>query len=124
LRNREAIKYCYITPSDKSVKKAFEEIRERTNSKNGYKPIKTIIKEINNYLRGWGQYFHLGNPSNAFSKINRYTNYLLYKFLQRRSQRGYKKTNRKETWYEHFKNMGLFILMKERFRMKAQGKSL
>lgn len=116
--------FCLIMPSDKSLKKAFEEIRERTSSKNGYKPIPKVIEEINLFIKGWGQYFKLGHPSLAFSKINRHVSYKLYKFLQRRSQRGYKKRDREQTWYEHFKEMGLFILTKERYRMKAQGKSL
>lgn len=119
LQGKKGIKFCLITPSDKSIKKAFEEIRELTSSKNGYKPIQQVIKEINLFLKGWGRYFAHGNPSAAFSKVNRHVSYRLYKFLQRRSQRGYKKTDNKQTWHEHFKDMGLFILTRERFRMKA-----
>jgi RNA-directed DNA polymerase len=112
-------KLCLITPSDKSLKKSFEEIRQRTNSGNGYKPMQEVMYGINLYLRGWGQYFSLGHPSKAFSKINRHVSFLLYKFLQRRSQRGYKKPNTKQTWYEYFKDMGMVVLTKERFRVKA-----
>jgi RNA-directed DNA polymerase len=124
LQGRQKVKICLITPSDKSLKKAFEEIRDRTSPENGFKPIPTVIKEINLFLRGWGEYFKLGHPSRAYSKINRHVAYRLYKFLQRRSQRGYKKRNSVQTWYEHFKDMGLIVLTKERFRMKAQGESL
>lgn len=112
-------KFCLITPSHKSLKRSFEEIRQRTSPKNGYKPIQKVMHEINLYLKGWGQYFRLGHPSKAFSKLNRHTTYLLYKFLQRRSQRGYKKPNTKQTWYECFKDMGMVVLTKERFRVKA-----
>jgi RNA-directed DNA polymerase len=124
LQRQKGVKFCLVTPSDKSLKKAFEKIGDRTSPKNGYKPIPIVIEEINLFLRGWGQYFKLGHPSAAFSKINRHVSYKLYKFLQRRSQRGYKKENSEETWYEHFRNMGLIILTKDGFRMKAQGKSL
>lgn len=119
LRNRTEAKFCLIMPSNKSLNKAFEKIRERTSPQNGYKPIQMVIQELNLFLRGWGQYFHLGHPSKAFSKVNRHVSHLLYKFLQRRSQRGYKKRDNTKTWFEHFKDMGLFILTKERFRMKA-----
>lgn len=119
LRGKEYIKYCLITPSDKSIKNAFGKVRELTHSRNGFKPIPIIVKELNLFLRGWGQYFKLGNPSRAFSKLNRYVTYKLYKFLQRRSQHGFKKWNNKQTWYEHFKEMGLYILTKERDRVKA-----
>jgi RNA-directed DNA polymerase len=118
LHRKEKVKFCLTAPSDKSLKKAFEEIRERTSPKNGYKPIKQVIVELNLFLRGWGQYFKHGHPSRAFSKINRHVSYNLYKFLQRRSQRGYKKRD-KGTWYEHFKSMGLIVLTKEGFRVKA-----
>lgn len=124
IHGKSRTKFCLITPSDKSLKKAFEEIRERTSPKNGFKPILKVIEEVNRFLRGWGEYFKLGHPSAVFSKINRHVSHKLYKFLQRRSQRGYKKDNSEQTWYEHFKEMGLFILTKERYRMKAQGKSL
>jgi RNA-directed DNA polymerase len=117
-------KLCLLRPSNKSLKKAFEEIRQRTSPRNGYKPIQKVIDEVNLYLRGWGHYFKLGHPSAGFSKVNRHVSYRLYKFLQRRSQRGYKKRNDKLTWYEHFKEMGLTVLTKTGFQMKAQGESL
>ena len=119
LQGRTEAKFCLITPSDKSLKKAFEAIRERTSYQNGYKPCHEVINEINLFLKGWGQYFRLGHPSAAFHKVNRHVWYKLYKFLQRRSQRGYKKRDATRTWYEYFKDMGLFVLTKERFRMKA-----
>lgn len=119
LQGRKRAKFCLTTPADKSLKKAFEEIRERTKPENGYKPIPMVIEELNLFLRGWGQYFKLGNPSRAFSKVNRHVSHLLYKFLQRRSQRGYKKNDNKQTWYEHFKDMGLIVLTKGKHRMKA-----
>lgn len=119
LRGKTKVKFCLITPSDKSLKKAFEKIRELTSPQNGFKPIQEIIKEINLFLKGWGQYFKLGHPSKAFHKLNRHVGYKLYKFLQRRSQRGYKKRNVEQTWYEHFKDKGLYILTKEHFQVKA-----
>ena len=120
LRGREQVKFCRLTPSDKSIKKASERIRDLTDARNGYKPIPKVIKELNLFLKGWGQYFRLGHPSAAFSKVNRHVTYRLYKFLQRRSQRGYKKDVQEKTWYEYFKDMGLIVLTKEGFRMKAK----
>lgn len=119
LHGKTICKFCLITPSDKSLKNAFENIRECTSPQNGYKAIQMVVEEINLFLRGWGQYFKLGHPSKAFSKVNRHVSYRLYKFLQRRSQRGYKKRDNNQTWYEHFTDMGMIVLTKERFRMKA-----
>jgi RNA-directed DNA polymerase len=119
LHGKKKAKFCLITPSNKSLKRAFEEIRVRTKSENGLKPIMQVVKELNLFLKGWGQFFKLGHPSAAFSKVNRHAAHKLYKFLQRRSQRGYKKSNNEQTWYEHLKALGLFVLTRERYRMKA-----
>jgi RNA-directed DNA polymerase len=118
LRKHPERKFCLITPSDKSLKKVKEKVKEITSPENGYKPIKEIVKEINQLLMGWGNYFSKGNPSEGFSEINGYVQEKLYKFLQRRSQRGYKK-DKDESWYEHFKGLGIITLTKQLFRMKA-----
>lgn len=119
LDGKPNVKFCLTMPSRKSQNKAFNEIRERTDPKNGFKPIRMVINELNLFLRGWGQYFRYGHPSKVFSKVNRHTRDSLYKFLQRRSQRGYKKRDATETWYEHFKAMGLIFITRESTRMKA-----
>lgn len=119
LRNRSRNKFCLTTPSAKSIQKAVDQIRERTSPENGYKPIPIIVRELNLFLKGWGQYFCLGNPSKAFNKLNGYVLYRTNKFLQRRSQRGYKRRVKEETWYEHIRKLGVILLTKERFRMKA-----
>ena len=121
LKGRPQVKFCLVTPSKKSVKRAFEMIRERTDSKNSFKPLPTVIKELNQFLRGWGQYFSFGNPSRDFSKVNKHVGHRLYKSLQRRSQRGYKKRDESKTWHEWFKEKGLVVLTKEKFRMNARG---
>ena len=119
LRGKTNCTACLITPSNKSLKRGFEEIRNRTNPRNGYKPIQVVINEINVFLRGWGEYFRIGHPSGAFSKMNRHVTCRLYKFLQRRSQRGYKKLDDSITWYNNFKNMGMLVLTKQKLRVKA-----
>lgn len=117
-RSNEFFKYCLITPSKKSLNKARESIREKLSHKNGFKPIHEVIKGLNTFLEGWGNYFSFGNPSKAFDAINTHTQDRLYNFLQRRSQRGYKKCEQK-SWYQTFKNLGLRILTKSHFRMNA-----
>jgi RNA-directed DNA polymerase len=112
-------KFCLVTPSEKSLTKARERIREITSSRNGFKPISTIIEELNLFLNGWGQYFSKGYPGNAFNKINRYVQERIYKFLQRRSQRGYKKKDKQQSWYEYIKSLGAIQLTKHRYRMNA-----
>ncbi len=112
-------KFCLITPSEKSLKKAREKIRAITSPENGFKPIPEVVIELNQFLRGWGQYFSKGHPSKAFTNLNWYMYDRLYHFLQRRSQRGYKKRNKDKTWYQYIKELGTIQLTKQLFQMKA-----
>ena len=111
-------KFCFTTPSKKSLKKAREKIRELTHVENGYKPIQTIVAQLNLFLRGWGQYFRKGHPSAAFGKVNNYTDERMYNFLQRRSQKGYKKEPQ-QSWYRVIKDLGVGQLRKGRHTVKA-----
>lgn len=108
-------KYCTIQPSKKSLKKAREKIREHTSPKNGFRPITEIVKQVNLFLRGWGQYFSKGYPSEAFSSINVYTDERVEHFLHRRSQRGYKKNRKSKTWYQEMRRLGVIQLTKQLF---------
>ncbi len=84
-------KYLNIFPSKKSVEKEKEKIRELTSKKKCFKPIPEMIKELNENLRGWENYFgKVGHPRKEFRKINSYTIMKLTKHLKRRSQRPYK----------------------------------
>jgi RNA-directed DNA polymerase len=108
-------KYCTIQPAKKSLKRAKEKIREITSSKNGFKPIKDIVKGLNLFMRGWGEYFHKGHPSETFSAINVYVDERVNRFLQRRSQKGYKRTKGCRTWYEEMRRLGVIQLTKAMF---------
>lgn len=113
-------KFCLITPSKKSLVKARETIKAHTSSRNGYKPVPTLVKDLNLFLRGWGQYFSKGHPSKAFCNINCYVHERIYHFLNRRSQRGYKKKDVNLSWYHYIKDhLGVMQLTKGNFRMKA-----
>ena len=107
--------YCKEQPSKKSLNKAREEIKTITSSKNGCKSVEEVVKTLNQYLRGWGQYFHKGYPSKTFSAINAYTDGRVYRFLQRRSQKGWKKSPDSKTWYREMRRLGVIQLSKRMF---------
>jgi len=108
-------RYCKIQPSKKSLKKAKEKIREHTSPRNGFRSIKEVVKRLNLFLRGWGQYFSKGHPSETFSSINVYTDERVEHFLHRRSQRGYKKDRKSKTWYQEMRRLGVIQLTKQLF---------
>lgn len=115
VRNAPWIKYCKVQPSKKSIKSAKESIREHTSPRNGYKRIPIMVKGLNLFTQGWGQYFSsIGHPSKAFDEINVYLDERVYHFLQRRSQKGYKK-RKENTWYQELRQLGIKQLWKHRF---------
>ena len=122
VRNVHWKKYCKNMPSKKSLQKARETIREITSPKNGFKPIPMIVKSLNLFLRGWGQYFNKGHSSKAFSSINYYVDERLYTFLQRRSQKGYKKKTESKTWYQEMRRLGVLQLTKQLFGRMSMAK--
>lgn len=124
IRHRQHVSMCLITPSEKSMKKAMEKVSEITNASNGFKPIDRIVEELNRFLMGWGNYFKLGHPGQSFNKLNAHVQRRFYSFLQRRSQRGYKRTDIKMSWYKYIQELGVRQLTKNAFQMNAYGKSL
>lgn len=121
LKKRPGVKFNLVTPSKGSIKNAKEKVKELTSSKRGFRSIPLVVNDLNMFLRGWGQYFSNGHSSDAYQEINGYVQRRLYRFLKRRSQRGYKKRDVERTWYQHFKKMGLLQLTKQHFRMNAYG---
>jgi len=102
-------KYLHMGPSEKSVKKEIEAIRELTSKANCYKPIPDLIKEMNVQIKGWAQYFSKGYPRMAFRKINRYARESIINHLQKRSQRSYKPPEG-VSFYSHINKLGLIYL--------------
>jgi RNA-directed DNA polymerase len=102
--------YLHTSPSPKSRKRALAKLRELTKPSLGLLPIEAVIERVNAYLRGWTNYFELGQPSQIFSYIQDYASMRIYKHLRRRSQRPYK-LPKDRTWYQHLhQDLGLVRL--------------
>ena len=80
-------RYLTACPSEKAVARRRERIREMIGPKQCFVPISELIQEVNQSLRGWGQYFSYGYPRRARRKVNVYVVERLTKHLKRRSQR-------------------------------------
>ena len=108
LHGREQ-RYLNLCPSKKALAREREKLREMTGARMCFKPIPTLIGEINEHLRGWANYFGQGYPREAFREINRHVRERLYCHLSRRSQRPWRPPEG-VTFYEQFKRMGLIYL--------------
>lgn len=104
-----AKRYLNVFPSAKSIKREKEKIHQLTSRHRGYVPIPELIGDLNEQLRGWGNYFSFGYPRKAFRDINVYVQIRLKKHLNRRSQRRYRRSANM-TYYAQFKRLGVFTL--------------
>ena len=95
-----------VFPSEKSLKREREKLKEMTRGRRRHWPIPLLIREINEQLRGWASYFRFGYPSRAFGKINYYVHGCLHGHLKRRSQRPFR-TPKGVTHYAHYTRLGL-----------------
>jgi RNA-directed DNA polymerase len=104
-----ARKYLNVFPSMKAVQREREKLHEMTNSHQCFKPIPTLIGELNRHLKGWANYFSFGYPSSAYCEIERHVQGRLIQHLRRRSQRPYRPPQG-EPWLQHLARLGLIRL--------------
>ena len=102
-------RYLNLEPSKRSLRKAREVIRFKTGSKRCFMPTPEVVKDVNQYLRGWSQYYRFGYSRHAFRMINHYTGCRMVTHLNRRSQRKYHKP-KDRTHYRHLIELGLLRL--------------
>jgi RNA-directed DNA polymerase len=79
-------RYLNVVPSKKSLAREREKLRALTDRCWGWKPIPTLIGEVNRHLTRWASYFQYGYPSRAFATIHAYVEMRLRQHLHRRSQ--------------------------------------
>ncbi len=102
-------RYMNVFPSQKSVKREREKLREMTSSTQCYKPLPQLIAEVNRHLVGWKNYYQYGYSRKALRDINHYIRLRLAIHLRRRSQRPYRGAEGK-TLYKHLQDIGLVYL--------------
>ena len=102
-------RYLNVFPSNKAVQREREKRHEMTNSHQCFKPISTLIGELNRHRKGWANYFSFGYPTGVYWEIDWYVRSRLIRHLQRRSQRPYHPA-KGEAWYWHLKRLGLVCL--------------
>jgi RNA-directed DNA polymerase len=101
--------YWRMEPSRKAIEREVDRIWEMTSPKHGWKPLPELIGELNRHLKGWTNYYRLGQPRTAFQRLNRYVRQRLYQRLRRSSQRPWKPALG-QTAYGYFKELGLIHL--------------
>jgi RNA-directed DNA polymerase len=99
-------RYLNVGPSKKALVRERAKLHEMTNARQCFKPLPTLIGELNRHLRGWANYFSFGYPRAAFREINAYVGERLTQHAQRRSQRPFRPP-KGVSFYAHFQRLGL-----------------
>ena len=102
-------RYLSMSPSGTALKKEREKRHEMTNHRPCSSPIPQLIEKLNRHLKGWGNYFDLGYPRQAFGEINSYIRHRLVQHLRRRSQRPFRPPEG-VSYYQQIQRFGLVRL--------------
>lgn len=102
-------RYLNMEPSKQALARERAKLRVMTGPQMCFKPIPTMIEELNHHLRGWANYFKLGYPRRAFRSVMTYVRARLTRHLRRRSQRPYRPPEG-VSFYAHLSDLGLVSL--------------
>ena len=102
-------KYLNVSPSEAARKRERAKLHAMTDRHQCFKPLPTLISEMNRHLKGWQNYVRFGYPRQAFREINSYVRSRLTQHVKRRSQRPFRPP-KGTTDYHHFQQMGLMEL--------------
>ncbi|WP_329094200.1 MULTISPECIES: group II intron reverse transcriptase/maturase [unclassified Streptosporangium] len=86
-RGRAKVAFLARWPADKAMRYARDRIREITDRRRLLLRPETITEDLNAFLRGWAAYFKYGHSAQRLSKIRRYAQQRLARFVSKKHRR-------------------------------------
>src|SRR5438445_295796 len=80
-------RYPACWPSVKAMDRTRSRIRDMTRRSRRHIPTHLLVSELNQFLRGWRQYFRYGNSTRCFAKLDRYVDERMALLLSKRHGR-------------------------------------
>lgn len=105
-KNREGKSYVSKTPRKKKRQEIGKKVKA-TLKTNWNKPLKEVMQAVNSVIRGWVNYFRIGNSNGTFNKVRNDIEKKVRKFVMRRKKLkgfGWKKWSREDI----YKRWGLY----------------
>jgi RNA-directed DNA polymerase len=86
-RRRPSVRYPACWPSDKAMARARSRIRELTGRRRCHVPTDKLVADLNQFLRGWRQYYRWGNSTVRFARLDSYVEERMALLLSKRHAR-------------------------------------
>ncbi len=102
-------KYLCMEPSASAQQRARDSVNKILAKNHGCIPLRDLIRKLNKFLKGWGQYFSDGYPRAARRKLNWHVCERLTRHARRRSQRPYRPPEG-TSYYAQWRKLGLEYL--------------
>ena len=101
-RERKRRYFLQRWPSARSMKRVRQRVKELTDRRRlGAKDVRVVIDDVNDVIRGWGNYFRTGNAAQKFNRVDSYVWQRLRSFMVKRKGRALK-PGEATTWTREF----------------------
>ncbi len=71
-------------PSHAAMLRARARVRELLSRRELLRPTAEVVREVNQFLRGWSTYFRHGNSTQHFARLDRYVRHRVMRFISRK----------------------------------------
>lgn len=115
---RKGVKYIISFPSSNAMKTIRHRIRTRTDYRIPERA-ETIVSGLNSVIRGWVNYFAVGNSSKWFGKLRYYLESKIRRFIRKRSLKkghGYKSLPNEYL----YKKLGVYYITTNRLHLSCE----
>jgi group II intron reverse transcriptase/maturase len=109
-RSRERICFLQRWPSQRSMQRIRQRVKELTPKSRCHADIRNVIADLNPVLRGWGNYFRTGNAAKRFNQLDSYVWRRLRSLRVKRKGRNLKPGDVDRWSREYFRSLGLHRL--------------
>jgi RNA-directed DNA polymerase len=109
-KERKRVYFLQRWPSQKSLKRVRQRVKELTPSRRCHEDIREVIADVNPVLRGWGNYFRTGNASDQFVRLDLYVWRRLHALRVKRKGRHLQPGEATKWTTAYFRELGLHRL--------------
>ena len=109
-RERKRVYFLHRWPSQRSMKRVRQRVKELTQRGRCHHDVRDVVDDVNQVVRGWGNYFRTGNAAAKFVAVDRYVVDRLRSLRVERKGRHLEAGETKRWTRDYFESFGLHRL--------------